>query len=238
MSCVDFVSERVEQGLPCPFLFLDEKDRRWKFDGWEGDKPLMREVGCWRCKINGNVCRSEMFCRFRWDSCYWIKRKLYPRQFSGRRKKRWERKSVVKVIGGRKVVTVYSSTSTKKVLEGGGVYDLHCAYLLGMFDYLKILDVVKGMISVSSWVYRKLQKLKWFKCLPDRMRSMIFVDDLRVRFWTNEMVGTVRRLWKGGMEIRDICGYLFLNYCHKIRVKTLIKRFWVWGWVKLRKPPP
>lgn len=154
----------------------------------------------------------------------------------------WNRDRVCcRRISGRWLAVVYSSTAIKKVLEEGGVQDVHCAYHPSMFDLVDCVEycrVHRGIFTVSEWIFKRIKSMKWFMTLDEWVKSKVLWRNLKsFKFWTEDMKYVVRRMWIEGMRIADICAFLYSRYYHKIKVKTLLFKFCLWGWIKFRKPP-
>jgi len=127
----------------------------------------------------------------------------------------------------------------KEVLRFKGVIeDLHFKTQLGLFDLVDALSVCK-VFTVSQWVHKRLSRTRWWQTLDHSIKNRVLWRDLRGRvFWKSEKKELVRQLFLNGMRLADICGFIYVQYRHKIRVKSLIKRMWLWGFIKLGKPPP
>jgi hypothetical protein len=147
-----------------------------------------------------------------------------------------KRKNVVHEVNGRAVL---SAGSMKEVLRFKGVIqDLHFKTQLGMFDLVDAVAMCK-VFTVSQWVYKRLTQTRWWQTLDHAVKNRVFWRDLRGRvFWKSEKRELVKQLYLNGVRLADICSFIYVQYRHKIRVKTLIKKMWLWGYIKLRKPPP
>lgn len=238
-SCKDaeFRCNDCQRGIGCPVL----RNAAFK-QGEKGEPRLCVLHGDCACVVTSSVgtsrCRDQknwMGCRYR---LWFLARQGKRKGTSHRRNKHvnYKCKNVVHDVSGR---TVLSAGSMKEVLRFKGVIeDLHFKTQLGLFDLVDALSVCK-VFTVSQWVHKRLSRTRWWQTLDHSIKNRVLWRDLRGRvFWKSEKKELVRQLFLNGMRLADICGFIYVQYRHKIRVKSLIKRMWLWGFIKLGKPPP
>jgi len=141
---------------------------------------------------------------------------------------------IPKMEGGLWKVTVYTDEQIDMLEHGGAkkIDILHIASYLSKKRLYKVyfeLCVWIEKIRIPAWMFKILNKLKWFNNLPKVIRNRIEVRSCPRKFWTDSMINIVKRMkTQGGRDFRYISAYIFRNYDHCVTWRWLYHKWVRW----------